>query len=496
MSGTENDSLDVAATGDDPYVIALAPDPSSDDIWAVYQTYGSTVYICGMRWQGVATGSWDGGKVFRAGSYAGAPYENFSIAYGTYPAPPPSAPPDTPSNLAQYLSDWTPLSWETWTKYQVIRASFTLSDPESGEQLKYNIQFSTHSDFSYCYINSTQPAGADYLSEGATNFITTVEVALLPEGTWYWRVMATDDEGLSSSYASSNTANGYHFRIDVTAPTGLNNVSPADNSTDLSISTTLVCSSASDGLSGGIEYYFEISTTSSFNGLDDKNSGWQADTSYSPSLSYETTYYWHVKAKDLAGNETSFTTAWKFITQQAPPFTPPDMMLVYSSGTLNYPWFREIAQNTTYWGSEQSGIPAMNSEIQHLRLKENPVGDERILMTGINAGTGDYEIWVTTWIDGNWANSALQLADALPTGNPGMDDCRGFDVAFEDQSGEGLICYTKNVDDTIYYRIWNGSTFSVEYSTAGLPTGNTLTPYWIKMARRPGYDDIALIYLA
>jgi len=179
-----------------------------------------------------------------------------------------------------------------------------------------------------------------------------------------------------------------------------------------------------------------------------------------------------------------------------PAYVPPDMMVVYSSGTLNYPWFREIAQGTTYWGIQQSGIPSMNSVIQHIRLKENPVGDERILMAGIYAGTNDYEIWVTTWVDGNWANSSIQLADALPTGAPGMDDCRGFDIAFEDQSGEGLICYTKNTADTLYYRIWSGGTFSVEYSTSGLPTGDTLTPYWIKMTRRPGYDDIALIYLA
>ncbi|MCD6422929.1 MAG: fibronectin type III domain-containing protein, partial [Elusimicrobia bacterium] len=155
-----------------------------------------------------------------------------------------------------------------------------------------------------------------------------------------------------------------------------------------------------------------------------------------------------------------------------------------------------IAQNTTYWGSEQSGIPAMNSEIQHLRLKENPVGDERILMAGIYAGTNDYEIWVTTWVDGNWAGTSLQLANALTTGAPGMDDCRGFDVAFEDQSGEGLICYSTGTADTIFYRIWDGSSFSTEYSTTGLPTSDKLTPYWIAMARRPGYDDIALIYLA
>jgi len=120
--------------------------------------------------------------------------------------------------------------------------------------MKYNIQFSTHSDFSYCYINSTQPAGASYLPEGATNFITTIEVALLPEGTWYWRVMASDDDGLSSSYSSATVVNNCHFRIDASPPSAIGDLS-ATKSTDASTSAvSLSWTAANDSLSG-VSYY-------------------------------------------------------------------------------------------------------------------------------------------------------------------------------------------------------------------------------------------------
>ncbi|UCH80895.1 MAG: hypothetical protein JSW20_14335, partial [Nitrospiraceae bacterium] len=36
-------------------------------------------------------------------------------------------------------------------------------------------------------------------------------------------------------------------------------------------------------------------------------------------LANSTTYYWHVKARDAAGNETGYTPAWSFTTECFPP---------------------------------------------------------------------------------------------------------------------------------------------------------------------------------
>ncbi|MBA3065495.1 hypothetical protein FP828_03285 [bacterium] len=249
-------------------------------------------------------------------------YDTVTVVAGANNAP------DAPTKFGQYSEAWTAINWGAWTNYQVMRASFTLTDPDTDDKLQFNIQISSHSDYSFCYINSTAPATA-VLDEGTTNFLTTRAVALIPEGTWYWRVKATDDDGATGAYASSDTANDYHFRVDVSTPNNVGCSKPANNSFDLETSTTLVALIAVDKLSGVYQYELEVSTTSAFNGTGDKTSGWQAGLTYAPGgLLQDTTYYWRVRAKDNVGNVSAWCgdadTAgyWKFITINDPPNAP------------------------------------------------------------------------------------------------------------------------------------------------------------------------------
>jgi hypothetical protein len=79
-----------------------------------------------------------------------------------------------------------------------------------------------------------------------------------------------------------------------------------------------------------VDYFFEIAENASFT-LGLQQSGWQAGTSYAPALAYGTTYYWHVKARDTAGNETAYTGTWSLTSE---PFVNPDTAITAPTAGL------------------------------------------------------------------------------------------------------------------------------------------------------------------
>ncbi|MBI5234886.1 MAG: hypothetical protein HY886_01360 [Deltaproteobacteria bacterium] len=126
------------------------------------------------------------------------------------------------------------------------------------------------------------------------------------DGSWYLHV---------KSFNGDNIANGTQtygpFYYDGTAPTGHGNSSPADGATGQATTTTLSSTIAVDGVSGGVQYYFQLAANSGFT-TGVQTSGWQAGTSFTPVLAGSTTYYWRVKARDAALNETAYTATWSF----------------------------------------------------------------------------------------------------------------------------------------------------------------------------------------
>lgn len=241
--------------------------------------------------------------------------------------------PSPPSGLAQYVDNFMSLPFGNWTQYQQIRATFTLSDPNSGDLLQFNIQFSTYPDFStFLYINSTSPASAT-LAQGATNFLTAQAQATLPQGTWYWRVMATDNSGLSGSFSSGTVVNGINFGVDFTSPTGhaITAVTAWLSSVTINLSVAVDTVSGPNALPNSIRY----STSSDFVSLVSTNSGWFSGTSTQTylGLAQNTTYFFQTQARDVAVNLSSWTggasSTFTSVTLSAvptpSPFAPADV---------------------------------------------------------------------------------------------------------------------------------------------------------------------------
>ncbi len=147
-----------------------------------------------------------------------------------------SATPNDPSNLgpASVIS-------AVYTTTLKPTFSFTISDPNPLDTVKYNFQVDDNSDFSSPVIDYSTVLG----SQGSKSFTVgqsagtgTYNVGSsgqsLTTGGYYWRVNATDNNGLISNYTTAN-GGAIAFYIDSVAPATftptLNVTSPTQNRT-------------------------------------------------------------------------------------------------------------------------------------------------------------------------------------------------------------------------------------------------------------------------
>ena len=139
--------------------------------------------------------------------------------------------PNTPSSLgpSSLVSNFT-------TNDSTPTLTFTLSDPDSGDTVKFTIQIDDSSDFSSNVVNYTSALS----SQGSFSFTvgqaagsgtyTTGNVDQeLSDGSYYWRVKATDNTGTASSYATANSGSAA-FVVDGSAPLAFTLSEPSNNS--------------------------------------------------------------------------------------------------------------------------------------------------------------------------------------------------------------------------------------------------------------------------
>ena len=126
------------------------------------------------------------------------------------------------------------------------------------------------------------------------------------------KIQVIADDGQIES--NIGTGESSAFTLDTKDPTGYACSTPADGATGVSINSTLTCLTASDD-SLPVSYYFQLAEDDAFSvGLQE--SGWQQSTNWTPAttLSYGTTYWWRVKARDAENNESAWSSPFTFVT--------------------------------------------------------------------------------------------------------------------------------------------------------------------------------------
>ena len=162
-----------------------------------------------------------------------------------------------------------------------------------------------------------------------------------------------------------------------------------------------------------------------------------------------------------------------------------DAMLVWNNGTTGTSGLSYRVWNGTAWSAPATITTPLAGEPQQLQLAANPTSDQMVLTVG-TAGSNDYAlVWDgVQWIPG----------DSLVLESAGRGNRTDTNVVYEAQSGDAIVTYRSGngaIAEPVYYRVWNGSTWSAEASVAP-PAGGLGHPQWTMVASDPGSDRLVM----
>jgi len=160
--------------------------------------------------------------------------------------------------------------------------------------------------------NSSSFSSPEFSAALSSSNTTTLS---LSDGLYYWHVRAKDNVGHWSSWSSSRT-----FRVDTEPPTIPSLVSPYNGAETNDSKVYLDWNDSSDSGTGVAYYQVQVDNSSSFSSpeFDATPSSSNDNTS---SLS-DGLYYWHVRARDNAGNPSSWSSSRTFRVDQTGPSDP------------------------------------------------------------------------------------------------------------------------------------------------------------------------------
>lgn len=227
--------------------------------------------------------------------------------------------PNSPTTLGP-----TALVNGSWGGDNTPTPTFSLSDNNGGDTLRYRIQIDDTANFSSPVVDYTSVAAA----QGARNFTVgqsggtyTVGTSnqTLPDGSYYWRVKALDPSNAESSYVTANSGS-IAFRIDTATPTVPGTPQTDTPTADSTPSWTWTASTDDgSGLSVSQPYRIEWSQDADFNSF----SGQYVTTNSFTHSSTLTDGLWYVRvsAKDAQSN-TSATAGNSVLVDTTAPTTP------------------------------------------------------------------------------------------------------------------------------------------------------------------------------
>ncbi|HBA59975.1 MAG TPA: hypothetical protein DCZ92_03980, partial [Elusimicrobia bacterium] len=197
-----------------------------------------------------------------------------------------------------------------------------------------------------------------------------------------------------------------------------------------------------------------------------------------------TTYYWAVKAVDEANNTSPLSNspgAWA----QVGGGTGGNMM--YAVGTTNVPTIKTWTPPN--FGNAQNGTATGGGAgfvIRHVIVRASPLRNEKI--AGILSSDGVLQIQRYNGLTGQWTNEWSAAAN-ISAANSAY---RGFDIAYEQNSGRALVLYNSSVAGSLKYDIYDGSSWS---GTQTIAAGGASASVWVRLVPKPASDELMAAFL-
>ncbi len=190
--------------------------------------------------------------------------------------------------------------------------SFRLSDSNTSENVKYQIEIATNSSFSNPVINYTSASMSQGIksfivgqSAGAGSYTIGYPGQFLSNGSYYWRVQMYGALGNSSGFVTANNG-AIAFKVDTTPPTVPGTPIATTPTTDTTPTWVWTASTDSESGLAATPYTVEWSQDPNF------SSGVSllatSTTSFTqPSALSVGTWYFRVKAVDAVGNYSAYS---------------------------------------------------------------------------------------------------------------------------------------------------------------------------------------------
>lgn len=296
--------------------------------------------------------------------------------------------PNTPTSLGP-----AGVTSGNWSNTSIPTFTFSLSDNDSSDQLRYRIQIDDTANFSSPVVDYTSAAAAQGSrsftigqSAGSGSYSVGNSSQALANGPYYWRVRNIDPQNAESSNATANSGS-IAFRVDTTNPS-----TPSDVTTSSSASNnkpTWTWTAAGDVDSGLTipAYTLEWSQSATFS--SGVSSATVNGTSYTHTVDLaDGRWYVRVLATDLAANQSSYAEASTVIDTTNPsapgvplPTTPvsdntPTWQWAASTdtgiGLANPAYTVEWSQNIDFSGTVFTTTASANSFTHSTPLTDGP----------------------------------------------------------------------------------------------------------------------------
>jgi Mg-chelatase subunit ChlD len=136
--------------------------------------------------------------------------------------------------------------------------------------------------------------------------------------------------------------------------------------------------------------------------------------------------------------------------------------------------------NGNSWDPTTYNMYSYSKDVYWIKMAADPNSD-RILLA---AEDKSYDIYVTDWDGSSWETPLRVEKNVYEYSR------RSVDVAFEQESGKGIIVWGDS-STTPKYGTWNGNTWDLEYSASTI--GSTGYTRWVQLTPNPSSDDIFLM---